>query len=158
MPEYFMTQRGYQELQERLRRLRNDEMHRAEVRLGAAREMGDLAENAEYDAAREEIRLLESKIAEVEEVLSNSHVVEPQSQPQDETGLCCTVEIQNLENGRREKWEIVGYEEGDVERGRLSVYSPLGEALVGHKAGEVVEANLPAGKRRVKIVSIAYPA
>jgi transcription elongation factor GreA len=157
VPQFFMTQRGYEALQEKMRRLVEEEMVRAETRLGAAREMGDLAENAEYDAAREEIRLLEGKIAEIQDVLSNVHVVEPGSQAQDETGICCTVEIEEVPSGRRATWEIVGYDEGDVERGRISVYSPLGEALVGHKVGAVVEASLPAGKRTYKVVALRYP-
>lgn len=157
VPNYFMTLRGYEALSEKLRRLIEEEMPRAETRLGVAREMGDLAENAEYDAAREEIRLLESKIGEIDDVLANTHVIEPASQPQDETGICCTVEIEEVESGRRDTWEIVGYEEGDVEAGRMSVYSPLGEAIVGHKVGDEVEAALPAGTRKYKILSVRYP-
>ena len=158
MPEYFMTQRGYEALSEKLHKIQNDELPKTEQRLGAAREMGDLSENAEYDAAREEIGLLETKIGEINEVLSNAHVVEPTSQPQDETGLGCTVEIEEQDSRARQTWEIVGYEEGDVDAGRISVYSPLGEALVGHKIGAIAEANLPAGKRRYKILSIRYPS
>lgn len=153
-----MTPRGYDALTEKLRRLVEEEMVRAETRLGVAREMGDLAENAEYDAAREEIRLLETKIGEISDILGSTHVVEPASQPQDETGLCCTVEIEEVGSGNRHTYEIVGFEEGDAEAGRISVYSPLGEAIVGHKVGAEVEASLPAGRRRYKIVSVRYPA
>lgn len=155
---FYMTQRGYDALTEKLRLFVEEEMPRAETRLGVAREMGDLSENAEYDAAREEIRMLESRIGELSEVLGQAHVVEPASQPQDETGLCCTVEIQDVAGGKRDTWEIVGYDEGDVAKGRISVYSPLGEALVGRKVGDVVEAHLPAGKRQYTILSVRYPA
>ena len=153
-----MTSRGYEALNEKLRLLIEEEMPRAETRLGAAREMGDLSENAEFDAAREEIRMLESKIGEIDDVLANTHVVEPGSQPQDETGICCTVEIEEVGSRRRDTWEIVGYEEGDVDAGRMSVYSPLGEAIVGHKVGAEVEAVLPAGTRTYRILSVRYPS
>ena len=152
-----MTQRGYDALNQKLLRIQDHEMPLAEQRLGAAREMGDLSENAEYDAAREEIGLLESKVGEIQEVLGNSHVVEPASQPQDETGICCTAEIEDQQTRQKQTWEIVGYEEGDIDNGRISVYSPLGQALVGHKVGQVAEANLPAGVKKFKILSIRYP-
>lgn len=154
---FYMTQRGYDALNEKLRLLTEEEMPLAEKRLGAAREMGDLSENSEFDAAREEIRLLEGKIGEISEVLNQAHVVEPASQAQDETGICCTVEIQESPGGKRSTWEIVGYDEGDVSKGRISVYSPLGEALVGHKVGDLVEAHLPAGKKQYTILAIRYP-
>lgn len=152
-----MTQRGYDELTEKVRLLQDEEMPRVEKRLGVAREMGDLSENAEYDAAREEIGLLESRIGEIQDTLANTHVVEPTSQPQDETGICCTVEIEEQGSGRKDTWEIVGFEEGDIDKQRISVYSPMGEALVGHKIGQTAEATLPAGTKKFKILSIKYP-
>ena len=153
-----MTERGYAELQEKLRKFQEKDLPRAEKRLGVAREMGDLSENAEYDAAREELRNLERQIAEVNDVLGRSDVVQAASQPQDETGLCSTVEIEDQESGQKITWEIVGYEEGDIDKGRISVYSPLGEALVGYKVGAVAEAKLPVGDKKFKILSIKWPS
>jgi transcription elongation factor GreA len=146
-----LTKTGFEKLKQELEELKTKTKEEVLKRLNQARSMGDLSENSAYSSAKEELNLVEGRIAELEEILKNAKIVE---EVQDKTtvqlGSSVVVEI----NGKKEKFEIVGEFEADPLNKKLSHTSPIGKALVGKKIGEWVEVEVPAGKIRYKIVEI----
>jgi transcription elongation factor GreA len=146
-----LTKTGFEKLKQELEELKTKTKEEVLKRLNQARSMGDLSENSAYSSAKEELNLVEGRIAELEEILKNAKIVE---EVQDKTtvqlGSSVVVEI----NGKKEKFEIVGEFEADPLNKKLSHTSPLGKALVGKKIGEWVEVEVPAGRIRYKIVEI----
>jgi len=146
-----LTKTGFEKLKQELEELKTKTREEVLKRLNQARSMGDLSENSAYSSAKEELNLVEGRIAELEEILKNAKIVE---EVQDKTtvqlGSSVLVEI----NGKKEKFEIVGEFEADPLNKKLSHTSPIGKALVGKKIGEWVEVEVPAGKIRYKIVEI----
>jgi len=146
-----LTKTGFEKLKQELEELKTKTKKEVLKRLNQARSMGDLSENSAYSSAKEELNLVEGRIAELEEILKNAKIVE---EVQDKTtvqlGSSVVVEI----NGKKEKFEIVGEFEADPLNKKLSHTSPIGKALVGKKIGEWVEVEVPAGKIRYKIVEI----
>jgi transcription elongation factor GreA len=146
-----LTKTGFEKLKQELEELKTKTREQVLKRLNQARSMGDLSENSAYSSAKEELNLVEGRIAELEEILKNAKIVE---EVQDKTtvqlGSSVVVEI----NGKKEKFEIVGEFEADPLNKKLSHTSPIGKALVGKKIGEWVEVEVPAGKIRYKIVEI----
>jgi len=146
-----LTKTGFEKLKQELEELKTKTREEVLKRLNQARSMGDLSENSAYSSAKEELNLVEGRIAELEEILKNAKIVE---EVQDKTtvqlGSSVVVEI----NGKKEKFEIVGEFEADPLNKKLSHTSPIGKALFGKKIGEWVEVEVPAGKIRYKIVEI----
>jgi len=146
-----LTKTGFEKLKQEVEELKTKTREEVLKRLNQARSMGDLSENSAYSSAKEELNLVEGRIAELEEILKNAKIVE---EVQDKTtvqiGSSVVVEI----NGKKEKFEIVGEFEADPLNKKLSHTSPIGKALVGKKMGEWVEVEVPAGKIRYKIVEI----
>jgi len=146
-----LTKTGFEKLKQELEELKTKTREEVLKRLNQARSMGDLSENSAYSSAKEELNLVEGRIAELEEILKNAKIVE---EVQDKTtvqlGSSVVVEI----NGKKEKFEIVGEFEADPLNKKLSHTSPIGKALVGKKIGEWVEVEVPAGKIRYKVVEI----
>ncbi len=151
-----MTPDGYEQAVRKLRRLKDVELPRVEKALGAAREMGDLAENAEFDAAREELWNLERQIAELERRISLADVIDPSRSRQDGVAIGALVRLEDAATGLVEDILLVG--EGEIRSGvdTVSVASPLGRALLGKKSGQTVEVDAPGGKLRYKIVDYRY--
>jgi len=151
MKDIQLTKTGFEKLKQELEELKTKTKKEVLKRLNQARSMGDLSENSAYSSAKEELNLVEGRIAELEEILKNAKIVE---EVQDKTtvqlGSSVVVEI----NGKKEKFEIVGEFEADPLNKKLSHTSPIGKALVGKKMGEWVEVEVPAGKIRYKIVEI----
>jgi len=146
-----LTKTGFEKLKQEFEELKTKTREEVLKRLNQARSMGDLSENSAYSSAKEELNLVEGRIAELEEILKNAKIVE---EVQDKTtvqlGSSVVVEI----NGKKEKFEIVGEFEADPLNKKLSHTSPIGKALFGKKIGEWVEVEVPAGKIRYKIVEI----
>jgi transcription elongation factor GreA len=146
-----LTKTGFEKLKQELEELKTKTREQVLKRLNQARSMGDLSENSAYSSAKEELNLVEGRIAELEEILKNAKIVE---EVQDKTtvqlGSSVVVEI----NGKKEKFEIVGEFEADPLNKKLSHTSPIGKALFGKKIGEWVEVEVPAGKIRYKVVEI----
>jgi transcription elongation factor GreA len=146
-----LTKTGFEKLKQELEELKTKTKKEVLKRLNQARSMGDLSENSAYSSAKEELNLVEGRIAELEEILKNAKIVE---EVQDKTtvqlGSSVVVEI----NGKKEKFEIVGEFEADPLNKKLSHTSPIGKALFGKKIGEWVEVEVPAGKIRYKVVEI----
>jgi len=151
MKKVQLTKIGFEKLQLELKELKNKTKEEVLKRLNQARAMGDLSENSAYSAAKEELNLIEGRIAELEEILKNAEIVEGNNNKNIvQVGSSVLVEI----NGKKEQFEIVGEFEADPLNKKLSHTSPIGKALVGKKIGEWVEVEVPAGKIRYKIVEI----
>lgn len=141
-----MTVEGERALREELNRLKTVERPRIIQAIAEAREHGDLKENAEYHAAREQQSFIEGRIQEIESKLSQSHVIDVTTI--DNTGKVIfgvTVDIINLETDEKLTYRIVGDDEADIKKGKISVSSPLARALIGRQVGDVVKVTVPNG-------------
>ena len=150
----YMTQAGYDKLKKDLA----DALAQRPVisaAIAEAREKGDLSENAEYDAARDAQGLLEVKIARLKEKVANARVIDESKLSADTVQLLSKVELENLANNMKMRFQIVGESEADFSKGLLSASTPIGKALMGHGKGEVVEAKVPSGIMKFKILDIS---
>lgn len=146
-----LTKQGYDNLKKELDELKTKKRQQAVDRLSKARAMGDLSENSEYSAAKEQLAFVEGRIQEIEEILKNVEVIENNNQENYiQLGSSVSVEI----NGKKELFQIVGEFEADPLNKKLSHTSPIGKALIGKKPGDWVEIQVPAGKIKYKIVEI----
>jgi transcription elongation factor GreA len=149
----FLTPEGLEKIKEEYEELTTKRRQEIALRIQKARELGDLTENAEYDAAREEQATVEGRIAELEELMKRAEVVKNNRCPvQIEVG--CKVRV-HLE-GRDEEFQIVGAPEADPASGKISHESPLGQALLGKKVGDKIEVDAPVGKLIYKILDILF--
>jgi transcription elongation factor GreA len=157
MPPSFLTRHGYQKLQEELEYLRTIKRQEVAKRLHEAVEgSGDLGVDldAEYDAAKNEQAFVEGRIVELEILLANAHVIE-ETGKMDVVQVGATVTIQTQDNGNEsEVYTIVGPAEANPREGRVSNESPLGRALMDHRAGDVVRVDAPAGTFTVRITKV----
>lgn len=150
----YMTQAGYDKLKKDLA----DALAQRPIisaAIAEAREKGDLSENAEYDAARDAQGLLEVKIARLKEKVANARVIDESKLSADTVQLLSKVEVENLANKMKMRFQIVGESEADFSKGLLSASTPIGKALIGHGKGEVVEAKVPNGLMKFKILDIS---
>lgn len=154
MAEIYITKEGKKEKEERLEYLKN--VRRPEVleKLKVAREYGDLSENSEYDAARNEQGRVESEIQMIEETLRQAIIVDSNKTNKDVVHVGSTVKVLDLEFNEEMVYKIVGTIESDPDRGCISNESPIGKALMGKKRGETVEIKTPGGSFKVKITSV----
>lgn len=151
MKKVQLTKQGFDNLQKEHQELLKKKRPTAVERLQKARAMGDLSENSEYTAAKEELAFVEGRIQEIEELLKNVEIVKNYNRRTNvDLGVKVTVEV----NGKQESFEIVGEFEADPLNKKLSHTSPIGKALVGKKVGDLVEVEVPAGKIKYKIVDI----
>ena len=151
-----MTPEGYKQLEEKVRFLTNEEMPRLERLLGEAREKGDLSENAEYDAAREEIWNTERILAECNDRLSRAEVISPDKVPTDTIAIGALVKSEDIDAKFTEEILLVGEGENREEYDCVSVASPLGLAYIGKKVGDIVEVAAPRGTLRFKVIEFKY--
>lgn len=154
MAEIYITKEGKKEKEERLEYLKN--VRRPEVleKLKVAREYGDLSENSEYDAARNEQGRVESEIQMIEETLRQAIIVDSNKINKDVIHVGSTVKVLDLEFNEEMVYKIVGTIESDPDRGYISNESPIGKAIMGKKKGETVEIKTPGGSFKVKITSV----
>jgi transcription elongation factor GreA len=153
--ETLLTQEGYDKLKAEIEDLQS--RGRAEVaeRIRVAREFGDIAENAEYDSAKNEQAMLETRIAQLEDKLRNASIVDEGSIENDVVGVGTTVHLKDQKTAKSVKYKIVGSTEADPAGGKLSNESPIGKALLGRKRNEVVKVPVPRGPaRQLKITKI----
>ena len=151
----YMTLKGYAKLKKKweyLKTIRRRELSKA---IGEARAHGDISENAEYDAAKEEQGLNEKKIAELEQTLSNVKILDDANMPKDEALLGATVKLKDLASGEEFQYTLVSESEADFSQGMISVTSPVGKSLLGHKKNKIVEIKVPAGILKYKILKIS---
>jgi len=121
-----------------------------------AREKGDLRENADYHAAREELGMLNARIAQINGMLANASLIDPAQAPPDRVALGATVTVRRVKDGSEMERVIVGAGQADPMQGRILATSPLARALIGHGVGAKVVAELPAGKAEFEIMKIVY--
>ena len=152
-----MTAAGAKRLRGELDRLRDVERPRVIRAIGDAREHGDLRENAEYHAAREEQSFLEGRIAEIESQLARAQIVDPSSLGAGgRIVFGATVRLIDVETGEEHGYQIVGDLEAEVAEGRLSVSSPIARALIGRREGDTVIVRAPGGEREYEIAGVEY--
>ncbi len=152
-----MTQRGADALREELRHRKSELRPKIIAAVEEARAHGDLKENAEYHAAREQHGFNEGRITEIEAKLSNAQVVDVASLPKSgKVVFGTTVELADADSGEELKYQIVGEDEADSKQGRISINSPLARALIGKLEGDVAVVQAPAGARELEIVRVLY--
>lgn len=154
MAELYITKEGKKEKEERLEYLRT--VRRPEVleKLKTAREYGDLSENSEYDAARNEQGRVESEIQMIEETLRVAIIVDSEELKNDKVRIGSTVKVLDIDFDEELEYKIVGSIESDPDRGWVSNVSPIGSGLIGKKKGEIVDIKTPNGTFQVKILAI----
>ncbi len=150
----YLTKEGHQKLMEELAFLKTTKRRELSKAIGDARAQGDISENAEYDVAKEAQGLNEKKIAELEDKLSRARILDDENIPKDEVLIGATVTIKDLSNEEESVYTLVSALEADYAQGKISVSSPVGQGLLGHKENETVEIKIPAGVLRYKILKI----
>lgn len=151
-----MTREGFNRLKAEIERLEGDEMPKIVQKLADAREEGDLKENAEYHAQRENQGMLQAKINELRGKLARAMIVDPASLPKGEVVFGSTVTVKDLAYGDEEQFTLVGVGDEDYDSGRILITSPIGQGLLGKKVGEVAEIEAPAGVNRFEILKIEF--
>jgi transcription elongation factor GreA len=150
-----ITQEGLEKLKEEIEQLSTVKRREVAERIKEAREFGDISENAEYDDAKNEQALLEQRIAQLEERLRRSTVVDGKAIDTTEVGVGTMVHVKDQKSGDSQKFHIVGSTEANPVEHKLSNESPIGQALMGHKRNDVVTVDVPRGpKRKLKITKI----
>ncbi|WP_448535284.1 transcription elongation factor GreA [Pseudothermotoga sp.] len=147
-----LTREGYETLKQELESLRQKLMYEISERIKEARELGDLAENTEYDEAKNEQGRINSRIAELEQILNNAEIIE--ATESDVVSIGSWVVIKNLNTGEERTIRLVNPQESDIFSNKVSVDSPVGRVLLGKKIGEVVRLKTPAGQVRYEIIGI----
>lgn len=155
MSEIYLTRKGYQKLAEELEYLKTVKRREISRAIGKAREHGDISENADYDAAKEEQGMNEKRIAELETKLAGARIIEDHDIPADEVLIGATVKIKDLDTDEELEYTLVSEEEADYSENKVSIQSPVGSSLLNHKAGETIDIKIPAGALRYKILSIS---
>jgi transcription elongation factor GreA len=150
-----MTREGYDKLKAELDRLRGSEMTEITKRVATAREMGDLSENAEYHAAREDQGILQARINEISDRLARGLIIDTSSLPKDTIVFGSKVKVKNLEDNDEETFELVGPGQENPDKGRILTSSPIGQGLLGSKKGQTVSIQVPRGTIRFKILEIS---
>src|SRR5881275_3417176 len=154
VPRTPMTRGGYEKLKEELERLKRVERHAITRAIAEARAHGDLSENAEYHAAREKQSFIEGRIAELETKVGNAEVIDPPTSG-DRITFASTVLLED-ESGKEIRYQIVGSDETEPARGRISVLAPLARTLIGKKVGDTATAELPGGKKKFEILKANF--
>lgn len=152
-----LTVTGAEKLREELNQLKSQDRPNVIKAIAEARAHGDLKENAEYHAAREQQGFIEGRIAEIESKLANAQVIDVTTLPA--TGKVVfgvTVVLADEEDGSEKTYQIVGEDEADIKAGRISVQSPIARALIGKEEGDEVEVQTPGGQRAYEIVEVRY--
>ena len=152
-----MTVRGAQRLKDEVQRLKTIERPRIIKAIAEARAHGDLRENAEYHAAKEEQSFTEGRIAEIQAFLSRAEVIDTATlKPRGKVVFGATVDLCNLETDEEVRFQIVGEMEADIDEGLISITSPLARALIGKREGDVAVVRAPAGDIEYEILEVAY--
>jgi transcription elongation factor GreA len=150
-----ITEDGLTKLKEELEHLETDKRREVADRIKAAREFGDIAENAEYDDAKNEQAMLEQRILQLQDRVRRSKVIDEKHIPTDEVAVGATVHVKDQKSGKSQKFHLVGAAEADPAEHKLSNESPIGKALIGAKKNEIVTVETPRGpKKKLKVTKI----
>lgn len=157
MSKFPMTKRGEEKLRDELKRLKSVERPAIVKAIAEARAHGDISENAEFHAAKEQQSFVEGRIAEIEGKLGNSQIVDvTQIQVGDKVVFGATVKLVDADTGKESRYQIVGEDEADSKSGLISVHSPIARALIGKKEGDIAEVQAPGGVRELEILRVEY--
>ena len=154
MKEVILTAEGYEKLKDEIDYLRGDKRREVAERIRVAREFGDIAENAEYDDAKNEQAMLEHKIAQLEERLLSARVISKKEISKDAVSVGSHVRLRDVDANKTFEYHIVGSAEANPAENKLSNESPVGKAIMGRKKGDVVEVSAPRGSLKFKILEI----
>ncbi len=150
----YLTQERLIELENEVKELKTNGRKKMAETIAEARSYGDLSENAEYDAAKDAQGLLELRISKLEDVLTRAQIVDASNLPDDEIHILSKVVVKNMNNQKEFEYTLVSPEEADFQAGKIALSSPVGQALMGKKLGDVVQANAPAGIINFEILKI----
>jgi transcription elongation factor GreA len=151
----YLTEDGMRRLNEEIAQLRNVERPSISRQIAEARDKGDLSENAEYDAAKEAQGLLELKISKMQTILANARIIDESKLDNSKVLILSKVKIKNMANNAAMTYTLVAENEADMKSGKISVNSPVAQALLGKIVGEVVEATVPNGIVKLEIMEIS---
>jgi transcription elongation factor GreA len=151
-----MTKNGYAKLQDELERLRKVERSKNIKAIEEARGHGDLSENAEYHAAKERQGFIEGRIQEIQGKLANSQVIDTSKLSNEKVVFGATVTLLDLDSEEEKRYTLVGTDEADLKEGKISILSPVGKALIGHKVSDVVTIRVPAGTVDYEVQDILF--
>src|SRR5947209_4269883 len=151
-----ITREGYEKLKADLDRMQHAEMIEVTIRIAAARALGDLSENAEYHAAREDQGMLQARIDALKDKLSRAYFVDRNNLPDDTVVFGAAVKVKDLDLGDEETFVLVGPGEEDYNNNKILTTSPIGQGLIGKKKGDVAEIKVPMGTVRFEIVEISF--
>ncbi|MEI6126355.1 MAG: transcription elongation factor GreA [Pseudomonadota bacterium] len=156
MGDTIMTKKGYEDLKEKLRKLKAYDRQEVILDMRTAAAHGDLSENAEYDAAKERQMFVEGKIREIEQKLASAQVIDTNNLSSDKVVFGATVLLQDEDKGEEVTYQIVGIDEADVALGKISISSPIARALIGKEEGDSVSVKAPGGERNYSILEISF--
>lgn len=152
-----LTVTGAEKLKAELQRLKSIDRPRIIQAIADARAHGDLSENAEYHAAKEQQSFAEGRIAEIESKLSSAQIIDPKTvNAEGRVVFGATVDLSDEDSGKQVTYQIVGDDEADIAQGMISISSPIARALIGKESGESVEVRVPDGTRRYEILDVRY--
>ena len=155
MSTTYMTAGGLQKLKEELQHLESVERPRVIAAIAEAREKGDLSENAEYDAAKEEQGVLESRIAMLKAKIIDARIIDENDVNTDEVQILTKVRVQNTKTGQEKVYQLVTEGEANILEGKIATTTPIAKGLMGKKVGDLAEVVVPAGKLQFKILEIS---
>ena len=151
----YMSQEGYDELVAELQHMVNVELPAVRDAIAEARDKGDLSENSEYDAAKEEQGVLESKIAQLKGKIMDARIIDQSSIKTDEVQILTKVRVRVKKTGAEKTYQLVTEGEANIMEGKIAVTTPIAKGLMGKKVGDVAEVQVPAGKMELEILEIS---
>ena len=149
-----ITREGYEALKKEVERIKKIDRPMNIKAIEEARAHGDLSENAEFEAAKERQSFIEGRLMELEYKLGYADIIDPDKLPKDRAVFASTVVLENIDTSETFKYQLVGPVESDIEKGKISITSPLGKAIVGKKPGEEIILQAPGGKRYYELLDI----
>jgi transcription elongation factor GreA len=153
--KYPITREGFENLKKDLEFLRNTKRPRILLAIEEARAHGDISENAEYDAAKEEYQFLQKKMGELEEMIGQSEVMDVRRSPNGKVEFGSVISLKNLDTDEEVSYTLVGPYESDIEKGKIAMSSPLGRALLNKEVGDEVSFSAPGGERTYEIIRLS---
>lgn len=151
----YLTREKLAELEAQLKDMKTNGRQEAARKIAEARAHGDLSENSEYDAAKEEMQMLELRIAQLEQTLTRTRVIDPAEVRTDKVYIFSKVQLLDMLANKKIMYQLVSTEEADIVKGKISTDSPIGKSLLGKEVGEVVSIKVPAGMKQYKILEIS---
>jgi len=151
----YYTKEGLEKLKKELERLEGSERQKISQQIADARDKGDLSENAEYDAAKEAQGLLELRISQMKEIISNARILDESQIDTSRVQILSRVKIRNEKTKKMMEYTIVSESEADLKAGKISIKSPIAQGLLGKTVGAKIEVEVPSGKMTISIISIS---